>query len=109
MTSLASGVTRAEARRVRERINLQREDQGLPRPTHPTTIIPGQRQGLALQLAPQALSWEIALQMGWSVRSSGVIRRRIGTRLRRQIRSKIQGKQPSSQAVPDIRATHTSR
>ena len=31
-------------------------------------IILGQRQGLALQFSPQALSWETALSMGWSVR-----------------------------------------
>ena len=55
MTSPASGVTRVEARRVRERGDLQGKDQGLPRPTHPTMIILGQRQALALQLAPQAL------------------------------------------------------
>ena len=55
MTSPASGVTGAEARRVRERGDLQGEDQSLPRSTHPTTIIPGQRQGLALQFAPQTL------------------------------------------------------
>ena len=58
-TSPAPGVTRVEARRVRERGNLQGEDQGLPRLTHPTTIIPGQRQGLALQLVPQALLWKL--------------------------------------------------
>ena len=47
-TSPAPEVTRVEARRVREHNNLQGEDQGLPQPTHPTMIIPGQRQGLAL-------------------------------------------------------------
>ena len=61
MTSPTLGVTRAEARRVRERGDLQREDKGLSRPTHPTTIIPGQGQGLALQFLPQALSWEATL------------------------------------------------
>ena len=61
MTSPALGVTRAEARRVRECSDLQREDQGLPWLTNPTTIIPGQRQGMSLQFGPQALSWEAAL------------------------------------------------
>ena len=40
MTSPAPGVTRVEARCIREHGNLQREDQSLPRTTHPTTIIP---------------------------------------------------------------------
>ena len=108
-TSQASRVTAAEARRIWERGDLQREDQGIPQPTHPTTIIPGQRQGLALKFTSQALSWKAALQMGWSIRGSGVVWRRISTHLWRQIQSTIQGKRPSSQAVPDIRATCTGR
>ena len=82
MTSPAPGVTRVEARRVRKRGDLQGEDQGLPRLTHPTMIILGQRQGLALQLTPQALPWKAALQMGWSLRGSRIVRRRSGTHLR---------------------------
>ena len=82
MTSPAPGVTRIEARRVRERGDLQREDQGLPRPTHPTTIIPDRRQGLALQFPPQTLPWKAALQMGWSIRGSGIVRRGSSTHLR---------------------------
>ena len=81
MTSLTPGVTRVEARRVRKCGDLQGEDQGLPRATHPTMIIPGQRQNLALQFAPQALSWKAALQMGWSLRGSGIVRQRNGTDL----------------------------
>ena len=79
MTSPASGVTRVQARCVRECDDLQGKDQGLPRPTHPTTIIPGQRQGLALQFTPQTLPGKAALQMGWSLRGSGIVRRRSGT------------------------------
>ena len=41
-TSLALEVTGAEARRVQESGDLQREDEGLPRPTHTTMIVPGQ-------------------------------------------------------------------
>ena len=108
-TSPVSGVTGAEAQHVQARSDLQREDKGLSRPTHPTTIIPGQRQGLALRFSPQALSWEVALSMGWSVHGSGVVRWRISTHLRHQIWSTNQGKCPSSQTVPGIRATRTSR
>ena len=82
MTSPAPGTTRVEARRVRERGDLQGEDQGLPRPTHLTTIIPDRRQGLALQFPHQTLPWKAALQMGWSVRGSGIVRRRSSTHLR---------------------------
>ena len=46
---------------------------------------------------------------GMVITCFGVFRRRIGTHLRYRIRSTIQGKRPSSQAVPDIKATHTSR
>ena len=40
-----------------KRDNLQGEDEGLSRPTHPTMIISGQRHDLALQFWPQALFW----------------------------------------------------
>ena len=82
MTSPAPGVTRVEARRVRKRGDLQGEYQGLPRQTYPTTIIPGQRQGMALQLAPQALPWKAVLQMGWSLYGSGIVRPQSSTHLR---------------------------
>ena len=64
MTFPAPRVTILEARRVRKRGDLQGEVQGLPPPTHLMTIIPVQRQGLALQLVPRALSLKAALQMG---------------------------------------------
>ena len=108
-TSPAQGLTRAEARWVRERVDIEVEDEGLSWPTHPTTVISGQWQSLALKFSPQDLSWEATLSMGWPSRGSGVVRWRIGTHLRHQIRSAIKGKQPSSHAVPDIRATCIDR
>ena len=39
------------------------------------------QEGLALQFAPQALPWKAALQMGWSLRGSRIVRRRSGTHL----------------------------
>ena len=45
-------------------------------------IIPDRRQGLALQFPPQTLPWKAALQMGWSIRGSGIVRRRSSTHLR---------------------------
>ena len=109
MTSPAPGVTGAEAQRVREHGDLQGEDEGLSRPTHPTMIISSQRQGLALQFSPQALSWEGTLSMGWSLCGSGVFQWQISTHLQHKVRSAIQGKRPSSQAIPNIKATRTSR
>ena len=108
MTSPALGITGDEAWCIRKRDDLQGKDEGLSWATHPTTIIPGQRQGLALQFSPQTLSWEATLSNGWSICGSRVVRWRIDTHLWHQIWPTVQGKCPLSQAALDIK-THPHR